>query len=246
LAELLTAADKIAGDIRLRAMREIAPALQSPDLSRVSEPGLAFIFKEVFGRSPSDYTVRRAINACENLNISSLERLPAVLGRSEFREKLSKAYRVIMGTDATNDDVFLASIRALEKGDMVAVKFIQRQAEREWREIDQVATREMLASLPETAGKLIEELEDQHGGIDIIDWAEAWGATNRCSVCGTAIIKPYSFAEAAVQHYGLSDPEASEAFNRIEQAIFSSAVETGGWNASSLCSYHADRATKDD
>jgi hypothetical protein len=151
-----------------------------------------------------------------------------------------------MGTHATNSDVFIASICALARGDKEAEKYIKRQARREWREIDQIATREMLASLPETAGKLIEELEDRDAGIDITDWAKAWGATNECSVCGTTIVKPYAFAEAAIQHYELSDPDASEAMNRIEQAIYNSAVETGGWNTSFLCSYHADRAARDD
>jgi putative GTP pyrophosphokinase len=246
LAELLTTADKIAGDIRLQAMREVAPAEHNPDLSRVSVQGLAFVFKDVFGRSPSEYTVRRALNECENFDVGTLERLPAILGRSKFRENIANAYRAIMGTHATNGDVFIASIRALASGDKEAEKYIKWQARREWREIDQIATREMLASLPETAGKLIEELEDRDAGIDITDWAKAWRATNECSVCGTTIVKPYAFAEAAIQHYELSDPDASEAMNRIEQAIYNSAVETGGWNTSSLCSYHADRAARDD
>ena len=151
-----------------------------------------------------------------------------------------------MGTYAANDDVFIASIHALAKGDKEAEKYVKRQARGEWREMDQFAKREMFASLPETAGKLIEELEDRHDGLDVTDWAQAWGATNDCAVCGTTIIKPYSFAEAAIQHYALSDPEATEAFNRIEQAIYDFAFEAGGWNTSSLCGYHADRAARDD
>src|SRR5262249_3644179 len=95
LAEVLAAANRIAGDIRQRVMREVVPPAQRPNLARPSAEGLAFIFEEVFGRSPHDYAIRLALNEWAALGIDSLEPLRSVLGRSEFREALADAYRHI-------------------------------------------------------------------------------------------------------------------------------------------------------
>jgi hypothetical protein len=105
----------------------------------------------------------------------------------------------------------------------------------------------MLASLPETVEELIEELNSSSKeGPDIEGWAEALGATDHCAVCGTTIVRPFTFAEAAVAHYDVSEDDEVEVFQRIEQAIYRSGVDTGGSGVSSVCSYHADQAVKDD
>ena len=70
LAEVLAAADKIASDIRSRVMRETASPAHRPDLGHVSAEGLAYSFREVFGRSPPDYAVRLALNLC-NLSVAN-------------------------------------------------------------------------------------------------------------------------------------------------------------------------------
>src|SRR5262249_33938311 len=93
LAELLATADKIAADIRWQAAREVVPPTQQPNLTQVSVEGLAFVFRSVFGRSPPEYKVQSAINLADRLSITSLERLPAVLDRVEFRDQLIKVYR---------------------------------------------------------------------------------------------------------------------------------------------------------
>lgn len=246
LAEVLAAADKIASDIRLRVRQETIPPVQRPDLARVSQDGLAFIFKDVFGRSPPDYVVRRGLNLCRDLGIVSLEQLPEVLGRGEFRDKVAEAYRSIMGVSIGVEDVFLASLYALAKGDSRAIAQVRRNARREWREIEQFARREMLASLPPTIEELIARLEDTSAEADVEGWAEALGATGECGICGTMIIDPFSFAEAAVQHYEISGDDADDAHERIETAIRASGVEIGGWGDGSLCAYHNEQAAKDD
>jgi hypothetical protein len=243
---MLAASDKIAADIRVRAAREVVPPSQRPDLALVSVEGLAFVFKSVFGRSPPDYAIRRAVDAADRLSITSLELLPASLERSEFRDQLAKTYEDIVHIRPGNEDVFLASLHALAKGDKEGLAFMRRLARREWREIDQMATREMLSSLPDTIDELIEQLEDRQEGPDITGWAAAFGATDECAVCGTTIVRPDAFAEAAVQHYGLSDAETAGMEERIQNAIRSSDAEIGGWDTSSLCSYHADQASRDD
>lgn len=246
LAEVLAAADKIASDIRLRAVRETIPPEQRPNLGRVSAAALAFVFKDVFGRSPPDYVVTQALNSCDALGVTSLERLPEVLGRGEFREKLSNAYRNIIGMQCGHEDLFLAAIYALVRGDEQAVKHVQRHARRELRELEYFTQREMLASLPDTVQELTEQLKDPDSEADVAAWAEALGATGKCAVCSTTIIRPDTFAEAALHHYELAEPEANEVYQRIVQAICNSGVDTGGESSSSLCSYHDWQATRED
>ncbi len=94
---------------------------------------------------------------------------------------------------------------------------------------------------------MIDELDNSQDQPDIEGWAAALGATETCAICGVTIVKPFSFAEAAVQHYELPEGKAEEIFEQIEQAIYGSGVDTGGsGDHTSLCSYHAHQAAKDD
>ena len=106
--------------------------------------------------------------------------------------------------------------------------------------------REMLSSLPDTLGDLIEKLEDPRGEPDIETWADALGATRVCMTCGETIVQPFSFAEAVVEHYGVSEADADDAHERIENAVRSSGIEIGGYEEGSLCAYHNEQAAKDD
>jgi hypothetical protein len=122
---------------------------------------------------------------------------------------------------------------------------VRRDARREWREIDQIARREMLADLPATIDKLMEELESPGSGAGIEAWAEALGATHDCAICGTSIVDPSAFVEAVLSHYDAAD-EDGDIQQRIETAILRSSAETGGWGDRSLCAYHNEQAAKDD
>ena len=242
---MLAAADRIASDIRARVTVESIPPEQRPNLNRFSREGLAFLFKETFGRSPPDYVIRRALNLCSELDIESLERLPAVLGREEFRRKVADAYQAIMPASIGAEGTFLAALHALARGEARAISKVRHDARREWREIDQFARREMLAELPATVDELVEQLESSGGETDIEGWANALEATHACAICGTKIVDPYAFAEAALRYYDTND-EDGELQNRIEAAIRRSSTETGGWGNGSLCAYHNELAAKDD
>ena len=245
LAEVLAAADRIASDIRARVTEESIPPEQRPNLNRVSREGLSFLFRETFGRSPPDYVIRRALNLSSELDIESLERLPAVLGSEEFRRKVADAYQAIMPASIGAEGTFLAALYALARGEARAISKVRRDARREWREIDQIARREMLAELPATIYELVEQLESSGGEADIEGWASALEATHACAICGTTIVDPYAFAEAALRYYD-ADDEDGELQNRIEMDIRRSSTETGGWGDGSLCAYHNEQAAKDD
>ena len=160
IAEVLASADKIASDIRSRAMREMSSPAHQPDLWRVSVEGLLYSFRVVFGRSPGDYVIRLASDLCERLHITSLEKFPALLARPEFRDSVEKAYKSILWPGIGNENVFLAALYALAKDDDKAIKWAEEEARRERREMEQSAMREMLSLLPDTLRDLIEELED--------------------------------------------------------------------------------------
>jgi ppGpp synthetase/RelA/SpoT-type nucleotidyltranferase len=163
LAEILAAADRIASDIRGRVTEERIPPEQRPNLRRVSPAWLAFLFKETFGRSPPDYVIRRAL-----IGLDSLEGLPAILGREEFRREVADAHQTIMPASISAEDTFLAALDALGRGEARAISKVRRDARREWREIDQFARREMLVDLPANINELMEQLESPDGGAWLI------------------------------------------------------------------------------
>lgn len=246
IAEVLAAADKIASDIRLRAMREIPSPAHPPDMRQVSAEGLVYSFKHVFGRSPHDYVVRLALNLCDRLRIATLEEFPKCLARPEFRDSVAEAYRSILEMDIEIEDVFLAALYAVAKGNDEAIEWVKEKARRELRDLEQFAMREMLSSLPDTIEDLIEELEDPRGTPAVETWAEALGAISACTTCDETIIQPFSFAEAAVEHYGVSEADADDIHERILDAVRSSGIEIGGYEEGNLCAYHNEQAAKDD
>ena len=246
LAEVLTAADRIASAIRSRAVRETTPPAHRPDLQHVSADGLAYCFREVFGRSPADYAVRLALNLCDRLHLTTLENFSGLLMRPEFRDDVAKAYRSILPADVAHEDVFLAALYAAAKSEAAAIKWIEKKARRERDELEEIATREVLSSLPDTIEDLIEALEDPRTDTNEIElWAEALGATNDCAVCGTTVIPSFSFAEAVVQYYEVDEDDA-DFIEQIEDAVGRSGLESGGWGDGSLCAYHNEQQAKND
>jgi hypothetical protein len=189
--------------------------------------------------------IRRALNVSDELGVDSLEGLPAILGREEFRKNVAGAYQAIMPASIAAEGTFLAALYALARGEPRAISKVRRDARREWREIDQFGRREMLADLPANIDELMEQLESIDGAAGVESWAEALGATHDCAICGTTIVEPFAFAEAVFRHYGAADEEG-DLHQRIERAILRSSAETGGWGDGSLCAYHHEQAAKDD
>ena len=246
LAEVLAASEKIAAAIRRRVQQELVAPENQPDLTNVTEDGLAYIFRDVFGRSPPDYVVRKAMNLCEDLGIESLAGLPAILGQADFRNNVADAYLSIVGMRPQVEEAFQASLVALVRGKRRALDGVRRRARRDWREIEEIARREELAGFPATADEMLEGLESSGSWIDVQGMAEALGAAHDCDICGTTIVEPDAFAEAAAQHYGLIGDEADRFQERVQTAIRNSDTEIGGFDEGRLCAYHADMALKDD
>jgi putative GTP pyrophosphokinase len=245
LSKLLETADSIASDIRSRVARITVPPKRRPDFERVTDGGFAYIFKDVFGRAPPEYVLTQAKNLCAELGVSSLRSLPDTLKRQQFRDELGEAYRAILGLGIDNETIFIAALHAVAGGDSRALRYVRRRAKEEFREIDRIARREMLSDLPGSVEDMLEALESERGEAAIESWAKALDATRDCAICSATIVDAYAFAEAAVRHYRVPRRKADDAFQRIEQAIYRSGVDTGGWSDSSLCTYHENRADKD-
>jgi len=186
------------------------------------------------------------LDLCEELGITSLEALSGILKRPEFRDKLRATYSAILPVPIGPETVLLAGLYAHAQDDARALEYVRNRAQEEWDEIESIGRREMLSELPASVEELIEDLEDPRHEIDIVSIAEVLGATKECAICSDSIVDPYGFAEAAIEHYELSGDRADQAFQRIEEAIWQSGVDMGGENDSSLCSYHANQAAKDD
>ena len=163
----------------------------------------------------------------------------------EFRDKVFDVYRSIFGGGIGIEEIFLAALYAVAKGDNKAIRWVRKKARREWDELERFSISEALSSLPDSAEDLIEAIGDPSVEADIEGWAEALGATSDCTVCSTTVIRPSSFAKAAVQHYEVPEGEDADVYERIEVALCASGLETGGWNSESLCSYHDNQASKD-
>ena len=88
---LLAAAEEIASGLRARVRHVTELSEDQPSLGQVTAGGISFIFKDVFGRAPADYIVAMALSISRDLDISALERLPAILKRQGFRNRLDQA-----------------------------------------------------------------------------------------------------------------------------------------------------------
>ncbi|ESX20179.1 hypothetical protein X747_29085 [Mesorhizobium sp. LNJC384A00] len=246
LSRLLATAEEIAGEIRSRAQEVTEPPEHQPQLERVTAEGLAFIFKDVFGRAPPAYAVSLAVEACSELGVTTLTKLPRVLKRAEFRSQLADAYSAIVSVPVGSETLMLAGLHTLARGSAAGIAFVRERAQQEFAEVDNIARREMVAELPSTVEELIDEIDDPRGEVDVVSLADALGVADTCAACGAPIVDPYSFAEAAVTHYGLSEEAGLEVFEQIEQAIMGSGVDVGAPDNSGLCSYCAAQLAKDD
>ncbi|MDD9869881.1 MAG: hypothetical protein OXU50_08370 [Gammaproteobacteria bacterium] len=240
LAEILAAADRIASDIRLDVTKKVAPPKDCPDMSQVSDEGLAYCFKEVFGKSPYDYAIRMAHNLCGRLQITTLKDFLDVLNQEKFRGEINTAYRSIINASIENEMIFLAALHAAAKDEAAAIRWVRKKAHQERREIEQIAIHEALSSLPATCEEFITSLESPHGEAEanIEEWAETFGAMKEC-FCGNQIVQPDTFAEAAMNHYRISEEDEVDVRERIESAVHGSGVDIGNWDEDgTLCAFH--------
>lgn len=239
LSRLLAAAEEIAADIRTRVRHVTQPPQEQPTLTRPSAAAVAYIFKDVFGRAPADYVVTMALRTSDDLHIVSLEGLPAILKARDFRDNLNLAYSQLLPFPMDPESFLLAGLHALAAGEGAALRYVREQAKAALDEIDDIATRELLSELPATAEQLIDAIDDPRGETDITHLAKALGATDNCPYCNATVVDAYGFAEAAMYHYDLPEDVADREFERIQEAVLASGVDTGSVGELDACSHCA-------
>lgn len=239
LSVLLAAAEQIASGIRASVRRVTEPPDEQPSFGRVTESSLAYIFKDAFGRAPPSYIVAMALSTSRDLNIVALEGLPAILKRSGFRESLNEAHRQVLSFSIDPETILIAALHALATDDEAALRYVREQATLRFEEIDDFARRELSSELPDTAEQLIDEIDDPRHETDVEFLAAALGVAYNCPYCNATVIDPFGFSEAAMYHYRLSGEEADRVCQRIQDAIFGSGVDTGGFGETDACSHCA-------
>jgi ppGpp synthetase/RelA/SpoT-type nucleotidyltranferase len=241
LSKVLDAADGIAQDIRDR-IAAVRPAPDHrPDLGRVTEDGVAYLFASSFGRSPPDYILRAVIEAFQQNGVQTLDGFEKLLSDKGVRARIERAYLKGFHGRArpSPEDVFFFTAVAASKGPKEAFKESRRRGKAEWDYVDTVWRSEVGAQLPLEPEQFVKELEAGHLSVEQL--AEQFGARSDCAICGEDIIDPEVFEEGASNHYRGYDFEG-----RVAGHIYGCGVETGGFKNSSLCSYHDNALSKDD
>ena len=250
LAEVLAAADRIASRIRSRALRERRAPSSRPDMDRVSEAGLSYMFKEYFGRSPADYAVRQAMDVCRKLDIRSLKDLPDYLdnpGNEGFPEDVRIAYASLVGAaTAANEMVFVAALRAMASGKVKALKWVRHKGRREVAVYDRSWACDVHSDLPDNIANFVRDMRDCWEGSYIEEVAEALGATGACYVCRRTVVDPFAFTAEVTSFYKVSEEKDGEYAEQLEQILLDSSAETGGGGGGSLCAAHKELMQKED
>ncbi|MEQ8399701.1 MAG: hypothetical protein RIE24_21155 [Silicimonas sp.] len=240
LATTLEAADRIAGEIRDRVQQARTPSQEQPCPDRISADGIAHVFQGAFGRALPDYVITESVRLCADLGLEDLEPLAGALTSQVLRDKLDAVYSEKLPIHIDHETFLVAVFYWLAGGEQQAINYVRAKAQREFDEVDAIARREILAELPGTVDELIVDLESWSSEDRTRLFAQALDIKDECARCHAEIIDPYNFAEAAIDHYGLADPEASEAADRIQSAILGSGVDAGGGlSGYNLCSHCA-------
>jgi ppGpp synthetase/RelA/SpoT-type nucleotidyltranferase len=241
LSKVLEAADGIAQDIRDR-IAAVRPAPDKrPDLRRVTDDGIAYLFASSFGRSPPDYVLRTVVEQFHKSGVETLEDFERMLKDEALQERIESAYvRGFRGRARPSpEDAFIYTAIAATRGPKEAIKESRRRGKAEWEYVDAVWRSEVGAQLPTDPEEFVNELEAGNLSVELL--AEQFGARSDCAICAEDIIDPEVFEGGASDHYGGHDFDG-----RVARYVHGCGVETGGFNNSSLCSYHDNQLSKDD
>lgn len=238
LANILTSADEIAERIRGRVSQEATPIDKRINFDKINRDGLVYIFSDIFGRFPSEYIVQSAMNVIENVGLSSLKDLQAILKDTDFREKIDNAYRTQTGNRISNEDIFLVVPIAIVHGVDQGIKAARKRGKEYTKELENYWRNEVLSELPETIDEFIENIQFEE--TSILQIAKVLGGAKECAICGDDIIDAEQFEEAVYEHYDIDENDG-----RITSALFDSGIPLVDDNDPHFCSYHAHQMSKD-
>jgi hypothetical protein len=122
-----------------------------------------------------------------------------------------------------------------------AISGVARDAREEANHIARIGRQEPPSGFPNDAESLPSAIDnpddDGHADGDIEHWASGLGVLRSCDGCGGNFVDPKEFAGAAVTQLKVRGKKAARLREELEKRVRSSAVDSGGWNYSGLCSY---------
>jgi hypothetical protein len=209
------------------------------------------LYRRKFGQDPPEYLIQNIVRDYGHLAIRS-DGIESALNDTSFIDQLKHAH-----SNATHfhwepepAQIFRWAIFSLVAGTKSAISVATRDAREEANYIDRIGRQEALSGFPEDAETLLSTLanSDHDGDIDgdIEQWASGLGVLRGCERCGSNIVHPQEFADAAVAQLKARGKKADRLREELEERVRNCAVDTGGWNYSRLCSYCDHVMSKDD
>jgi hypothetical protein len=217
----------------------------------LSPAAAAFLYREKWGNNPPGWVVQAAMRELEGEDIRT-DGFATALADEGLIRRLREAYSDGSGRyqfDANNHLVFLWIASAVVRGIDAAIREARRHGRGEAAYIDATAQHEALSDIdgPEDIVDALEHAQkDEDPASDVERWADGLDALGKCSMCGTALVDPDEFADAAMRHYRVrSGRKADRIRERLRDAVRDSGAEEASFGSSSLCSYCAHMMSKD-
>jgi putative GTP pyrophosphokinase len=246
LAEELARADATAEKIRRRIARP-RRGRQPKTGQPLTANSVAFIYRSVFGEEAPQYLVDSVLRETEGADLRS-DGLHAILSDQQFVSRLKASYHEVAGWDDSPEQIFRWAVIAMIRGKQAAIRSAARDARQEWEEIRSIAQREILPEARDFERKLASleyAQKDDDPESEIGSWAAVLGASSPCSFCGTPIVNSDRLAQAAASYYRTSGKQSRSFRARLQNVAAASALETGSWETSGLCSHCSYRLHKE-
>jgi hypothetical protein len=163
-----------------------------------------------------------------------------LLDDTKMRETLDKLSIRIRGFPLENLEwAVYSALVATETYTLTGIKVVQKRIKDEWDEMVAIARREALSGMPDTIDDFIKMLES--GVVPTKALAEL-GGIQRCSRCGTDILRPEQAAEAVLEYYG--NPDVDVNLKALFEGLDTPEVESVDF--SGACQYCGYPMSKDD
>lgn len=233
LSSQLASLDRLSDDFRKEIEKDVIHPNDLSDEAALDEEGVAFLYYEIFGKNPQQFQVQYLSEVASNLGITKIKMARQGLTEGVFN-RLNKIH---------NDyfpDFKIGEVDLFEYGLLFVVqnhsafKEFRKRVKKEWDEINEIAKREILYSMPENIDEFIKLIMSNEVPWEAI---KELGGTKRCFRCGTEILDSLAAAESVCHFYNdLSDDKFNIINEEITQTYDLNAPEEASFGDSDLCS----------
>lgn len=235
LSKYLQVADDLADKLRAEVQASVEPPNDLSEEATLDREGIAFLFYSMFGEKPQEYEVEYLVRKAKELAISTIGEARKGLNETTLRE-LSEIHCARFWFKLGTVDAFEYSLLYAVKGDKALAEF-KTKTEMDYKEMQAVAHREILAEMPDTYQEFLQELEKGEVSTSVLS---ELGALGECIICGAEILDDYALAEAVAEHYEC-DVDDADILSASSYPEFQEDTQHHG-----LCSYCGYVMSKDD